>query len=278
MRRYYEKIVVFRVVYVLCGAFSYAGITDEEIKRQKLEKINQLNEMYEPACEFKAATAFPSTHPADAFSGTASWATKGSSPDEFNLYVWTESGETWIEIEPVIGVPSIYSSSFVIIQNSIQYDTVKVEVFSGSSQGGRIYVPSVFKLTQWSFYTTQADLSQAFTLIYDGVWDVYSFDIPGLGSTPTPTPIPTSDLSDTDNDGVIDIWDNCPNTPPNSYVDPAGCPGTNYCLAIGSDMSFTIPCVMVGFVKYEFNLDYYINPADPLGLYWKLDINSLTVK
>ncbi|MBF0225021.1 MAG: Ig-like domain-containing protein [Desulfobacterales bacterium] len=32
-------------------------------------------------------------------------------------------------------------------------------------------------------------------------------------------------LVDTDNDGVIDQWDNCPNTPPNSLVDRHGCPG-----------------------------------------------------
>jgi len=32
------------------------------------------------------------------------------------------------------------------------------------------------------------------------------------------------DVSDSDKDGVIDIWDNCPKTPLNSYVNSKGCP------------------------------------------------------
>jgi hypothetical protein len=207
---------------VLCGTLSYAEITDEEIERQKLEAIDQINKTYEPAGRFEAVTTFPSSHPTNAISGTASW----GHDDQFNIYIWRDYGQVWIEIEPILGQPFICTSSFVIIQNGIQYDTVKLETFSESSQCGDIYVPSVFRLTQWSHYTNPADLNQLFTLIYDGVRDSYSFSIPDTGSTPAPTPSPepTPDLSDADNDGVIDIWDNCPNTPANSYVNKNGCP------------------------------------------------------
>ncbi|MFC2168548.1 hypothetical protein ACFLRW_06130 [Acidobacteriota bacterium] len=36
---------------------------------------------------------------------------------------------------------------------------------------------------------------------------------------------PASPVIDSDRDGVPDIWDRCPNTPPNSLVDNGGCPG-----------------------------------------------------
>ena len=38
-------------------------------------------------------------------------------------------------------------------------------------------------------------------------------------------PTPSTSISDSDRDGVPDIWDKCPNTPYNSLVDSTGCPG-----------------------------------------------------
>ena len=34
-------------------------------------------------------------------------------------------------------------------------------------------------------------------------------------------------IVDSDNDGVPDEWDNCPDTPENSWVDKNGCPASN---------------------------------------------------
>ena len=39
----------------------------------------------------------------------------------------------------------------------------------------------------------------------------------------------SSFLPDFDKDGVIDFWDECPNTPPNSYVDNKGCTSYSGC-------------------------------------------------
>ncbi len=50
---------------------------------------------------------------------------------------------------------------------------------------------------------------------------------------------------DSDEDGVIDEWDNCPDTPPNSYTDKEGCTGE------GMEMEG-------GYAYFEDNLDIYI--------------------
>jgi len=207
---------------ILFGSLSYAQLTDEEIEKQKLKAIEQINKSLEPVTRFERAITFPSHHPSNAISGTASW----GHDDEFNLYIWRENGEVWIEIEPTLGTPFICGSSFIIIQNGIQYDTVKLETYAGDSQCGDVYIPSVFRLTQWSFYSHKADLNQEFVLIFEGVYNTYRFNVPGDDSThhPSPPPEPSPDITDSDNDGVIDSWDNCPNTPANSYVDKNGCP------------------------------------------------------
>jgi parallel beta helix pectate lyase-like protein len=57
-----------------------------------------------------------------------------------------------------------------------------------------------------------------------------------IGGAPTPTPTATATLTptatpqpcycpDTDQDGVPDAWDRCPQTSPGSFVDASGCPG-----------------------------------------------------
>ena len=40
--------------------------------------------------------------------------------------------------------------------------------------------------------------------------------------------------NDSDNDGVIDQWDNCPDTPENSYVNKHGCPAFDNSAIFGS--------------------------------------------
>jgi len=50
------------------------------------------------------------------------------------------------------------------------------------------------------------------------------------------------------------------------------------CLLFGEDMSLPLPCVELDGTKYQFVLDFYPNPSDPAGLYWKMDLNSVVVK
>jgi len=95
-----------------------------------------------------------------------------------------------------VGYPFICSSSFVIIQNGKQYDTVELETFYGSSQCEYVYVPSVFRLNQWSHYTNLADLNQPFTLIYEGVFNTYWFSIPATGPALVGYPIFDLDIVD----------------------------------------------------------------------------------
>ena len=54
--------------------------------------------------------------------------------------------------------------------------------------------------------------------------------------------------------------------------------GTGGCLTIDNDLGFSVPCAQVGSVQYGFDLDFYNNPNDPFGVYWKLDSSSLTTK
>ena len=187
---------------VLSGTLSYADMTDEQIKRQNLKAIEEINKTYQPIISLQALPTFPSGHPATAISGTSwSWASKGLNPDLFNSYVWRENGEVWIEIEIISNDPFICSSSFAILQNGIQYDTVRLDAFSGSNQCGDLYISSIFRLTQWSHFTNAADLNKAFTLIYEGVWDNYSLNIPAGISAPTPDPSLGLFYQDYDSDG-----------------------------------------------------------------------------
>jgi len=50
------------------------------------------------------------------------------------------------------------------------------------------------------------------------------------------------------------------------------------CIPIGSDLSMPIPCAEYNGTQYGFTLRFYSNPYDPSGLYWKMDLNTLSVK
>jgi hypothetical protein len=185
-----ELVVFIAILTVLTSAFSYAEPLDAQIERQKREAVNAVNLRFETNSNQFSATSppltFPYEHPSDAFKGESwSWASQGTEPDLFNIYVWRENGEAWLEIEPISNAPFICSSNFVIIQNNnTQYDTVKLVPLSGGYQCGDVHVTSIFNLGQWSSYTYKADLNQAFTLIFSGVWDTYTLDISTDGGIP----------------------------------------------------------------------------------------------
>ena len=47
---------------------------------------------------------------------------------------------------------------------------------------------------------------------------------------------------------------------------------------VDDSLLLDIPCVEYGGNNYSFRLDYYPNPNDPAGIYWKMDINTFTQK
>ena len=51
---------------------------------------------------------------------------------------------------------------------------------------------------------------------------------------------------------------------------------TSSCLAVGGDLSIKVPCAEYNTTRYGFILDFYRNPDDPSGFYWKLVMATLT--
>jgi DNA-binding beta-propeller fold protein YncE len=52
-------------------------------------------------------------------------------------------------------------------------------------------------------------------------------------------------------------------------------PVTSDCLTVASDLSIHVPCAYYNGSASEFTLDFYRNPDDPRGYYWKLVLASL---
>ena len=48
------------------------------------------------------------------------------------------------------------------------------------------------------------------------------------------------------------------------------------CLAVGADLGIQVPCAEYNGNQYGFTLDFYYNPDDPSGYYWKLVMATLT--
>ncbi|MEZ4527215.1 MAG: hypothetical protein R2941_14960 [Desulfobacterales bacterium] len=53
---------------------------------------------------------------------------------------------------------------------------------------------------------------------------------------------------------------------------------TDICQEIGADLRLPMPCVEFQDVQYSFDMEYFQNPSDTEGLYWKIDLSTLTVK
>ena len=53
---------------------------------------------------------------------------------------------------------------------------------------------------------------------------------------------------------------------------------SNYCTILGDDVSLTMPWITYHGLKLGAKLDYYSNPADPGGIYFKLDLDSIEIK
>ena len=49
------------------------------------------------------------------------------------------------------------------------------------------------------------------------------------------------------------------------------------CISVGENLSIPICCAEYGGIKYSFVLDFYDNPNDTSGLYWKLDLTTFKI-
>ncbi|MGE0083963.1 MAG: hypothetical protein AB7S75_06030 [Desulfococcaceae bacterium] len=58
----------------------------------------------------------------------------------------------------------------------------------------------------------------------------------------------------------------------------ASAQSADVCQMVGSDLRLHMPCVEFQDVQYGFDMEYFQNSADPEGIYWKIDLSSLTVK
>ena len=125
------------------------------------------------------AGAFPEKHLDSAVSSTF----YRSESQYYNLYFWRENGKLWVEIEPLSETAWVCTTSFVIIQNDVRYDSVWMERLSGDSQCGDVDSNLVLEFTQLAF-RENADLSKAFTILYDNGSEYYFLDVPAeIGTT-----------------------------------------------------------------------------------------------
>ncbi len=182
MKKVSISILVLSIFCLAWSGVSYAASPKKQKKRPIAESANQINESHYALGQIavSAVSLWPSSPPNNAISAIFSWFS-----DPFMIYIWRETGDTWVQIVPQNGSrPLICSSFFTIVQNAIQFDTVKLETISGDSQCDYVLITSIFRFTQWSFDTTKADLNQAFTLLYDG-GTLYSLNVPRDSSPPS---------------------------------------------------------------------------------------------
>ena len=50
------------------------------------------------------------------------------------------------------------------------------------------------------------------------------------------------------------------------------------CITVGTDLGLPVCCAEYASVQYQFTLNFYNNPSDPSGLYWKMDLSTFKVK
>ena len=93
-------------------------------------------------------------------------------------------------------------------------------VWTESASGGRIFSSKIFPATVVSM---GYDPVGGLTAHWEGIIRLWASDL-----TVTVVRIDFTELItesvDTDNDGVIDFWDKCQNTPEDTYVNRDGCP------------------------------------------------------
>ncbi|MBK1693639.1 hypothetical protein CKO09_02635 [Chromatium weissei] len=99
--------------------------------------------------------------------------------DSFDIVVAMSDSSDYalVGISPTYGAPFICGPAFEVIQNGIIYNDIKLETEEGVSQCGNIYEDSAFGLKTWSS-TLKPDWRKTFTLVFYGVWDTYSINVP----------------------------------------------------------------------------------------------------
>lgn len=159
-------------VFIFISSFAIQSPYAEVNEKQRLvnfyKSINQKNQIHaSPVLKPRVTEDWPDKHPESATSSIFSWFS-----DDFNIYLWRDSNNVWVEIIPINSAPFICGASFDIFQNGSfrvdddQSGIVKLEQEGGSSYCDDLSEPLVFKLSLWSFLADKADLTKPFDLYF----------------------------------------------------------------------------------------------------------------
>ena len=104
-------------------------------------------------------------------------------------------------------------------------------------------------------------------MLYDGNYEAYTWH------KTSPAPSAPINTNDTDQDGVIDAWDNCPNTPPGTLTDKHGCAGpSNSRDTLSSTLNIHIPNLQLnnGSERIDLWVDFEYAGENNGDYLWKL--------
>ena len=168
-----------------------------------------------------------------------------------------------------------------------------IQVGNESKSAGDVPVIGMVSPAQTLSGATSATLYAEQVIDADGISRVWAVITPpgySSGSTETPvTDLPTIDLNSVGNNRYEATYTNF--TSSGTYniavfaMDRKGVLSlpvqtivstTSNCLAVAADLSIRVPCAEYNGARYGFLLDFYRNPDDPPGYYWKLVMATLT--
>jgi len=152
--------------------------------------------------------------------------TTGISWKNISFELLDSSGDTNDDDYDVCGIPDWVPSSFSTSNNKDGLSFVNTDIKGSFDQNSLIFKKVIVDTQTQArdyidFYDGIVPGNEGTDTIFFGIKDKYDIQ-------PFILAIRANEFSecnnfDLDKDGVIDIWDNCPNTPQNSYVDKTGC-------------------------------------------------------
>lgn len=185
-------------------------VNESEIRRERLERnfwaqqqesiVSPLNlksekQLYKGDSETIEPAEVPSgciSNPLPVVPGSPSYTLRGewSTDETFQATIWRQpcqrdpsKSAVLMRVKPQNN-PFICSSSFIVIQDGIQFDSVKlVNRVNASSFCDDLFTTSTFLIDQWSF-DAQFNEDRAFKLLHDGVFELSEINIPAFQAAP----------------------------------------------------------------------------------------------
>lgn len=176
-------LLLFVITSTITSSLSLAQSDLDQFYREKYTAISEINEHYEQPEELaRTVSWWPSAVPATA-AKSVFYRGYGSSADSFEIAVWREQNDTWVNIVPLTGSPFICDTSFSISQRSTQCNDIKTESQNGTTQCGDVRTSSFYKMTIRLYVENPPDMSQFFILLFDGSEHLYSLRVPVVNAT-----------------------------------------------------------------------------------------------